>query len=97
MTVNEIASKIDALSKKFDLLNLASKSILNTQEAAEYLSLSIGYLYQLTSQKKIAFYKTGKLNYFKKTDLDNYLLSSPQESIKEFEQDVYNNWNGGKV
>ncbi|MDD3489211.1 MAG: helix-turn-helix domain-containing protein [Paludibacter sp.] len=59
------------------------KTILTMNEASEYTGLSKGRLYRLTMDKKISFSKPGgKLIFFEKKDLDEYLLSN-----KTFKQD----------
>jgi excisionase family DNA binding protein len=50
---------------------------LNIDEAAEYLSMKKSYLYQLVYHGKIASYKPGgKLLYFKREDLENYVYQN---------------------
>jgi excisionase family DNA binding protein len=58
----------------------AHKEVLNAGEAAKYLSLSQAYLYRLTSARLIPHYKPGKKLYFKRTDLDSWMLRNRQES-----------------
>ena len=52
---------------------------LTLREAASYVDLSPHYMYKLTSNRKIAHYKTGKRLYFLKADLDAYLLQNRVE------------------
>ncbi|MEO1486993.1 MAG: helix-turn-helix domain-containing protein [Bacteroidota bacterium] len=53
------------------------KPILNLDEASRYCGLSKSRMYQHTAKKKIPHYKPeGKLIYFKREDLDNWLLSN---------------------
>lgn len=65
------------------------KEILSFQEALQYLDLSESSLYKLTSDKKITFYKPngGKL-YFKKENLDSWMLQNPCKSIKVLEEEM---------
>lgn len=63
-----------------------SKEIYTLKEAAEYMSLSTSYLYKLTHWNKIRNYKpTGKLLYFKKSDLDEWMLQNPSKLQHEIE------------
>jgi len=57
------------------------------QEAAEYLGLATSFLYKLTSQKKISFFKPngGKI-YFTQNDLDAYLFRNRQLADFEVEK-----------
>lgn len=66
------------------LPTFVGKDILSFQEAIQYLDLSESSLYKLTSDSKITFFKPngGKL-YFKKTDLDNWMLQNENKSVEE--------------
>ena len=67
--------------------NISQKDTLTTKEAAQYLNLKTGYLYKLTSSKQIPFYKPGgKMNYFKRTELDQWLTGNRNSTIAENEQ-----------
>lgn len=47
---------------------------MTVQEAAEFLSISMSYLYRLTYQHKIPFHKpTGKLIYFIREELQKWI------------------------
>jgi excisionase family DNA binding protein len=51
------------------------KEPLTIEEAAEFMGLSAGTLYQLAHKKQIPFYKPfGKKNYFKKSELEAFLF-----------------------
>lgn len=64
--------------------NLISKENYTLNEAAEYLSISESYLYKLTSRGEIRHSKPGgKLVYFKKEDLDDYLERNPIRTTSE--------------
>lgn len=55
---------------------LDNNGFLNSNEASLYLDVSKSYMYRLTMDKAIPFYKpNGKKMYFKKIDLDNWLNS----------------------
>lgn len=60
-----------------------STGIFDSKSAAEYLSLSINTLYKMTSNGELTFYKpNNKLIYFKKEDLDEWVLSNKHEKIE---------------
>lgn len=67
------------------------KEVMSFNEAASYLDVSKSLLYKLTSSRKIRFYKPnrGKL-YFKRIDLDNWMLQNEQKPQKFYEV-KYNN------
>jgi excisionase family DNA binding protein len=48
---------------------------LTITEASEYLHLALPTLYGFTSKNEIPFIKKGKKLYFKKVDLDNWLIT----------------------
>jgi excisionase family DNA binding protein len=68
-------------------LNFAVKEVLSANEACVYLNVSISWLYKLTHLKKIPHYKpNGKLIYFKKSDLNIWLLRNRVSSQEEIER-----------
>lgn len=76
LIVQELANKQDAFIKKALMkLSLNSKDVYSSEEAAEFLSIEVKYIYQLTHQRKIRYTKKKgqKKIYFRKTDLLDYL------------------------
>lgn len=71
------------------------KDILSFREALGYLDVSKSFLYKLTSNRGIRFTKPngGKI-YFRKSDLDNYMLSNEQKSKLEVEEEILNKIKG---
>lgn len=62
---------------------------LTLREAAKYLNISEAYLYTLTSGNRIRHYKpTGKKIFFKKTDLDEYLLQHVRKTKADIEAEA---------
>jgi excisionase family DNA binding protein len=67
--------------------NRLQKEALSFNEACEYLEISSSHLYKLTSSDTIPHYKpNGKKIYFKRSDIDNWLLSNRSASTSEIEQ-----------
>ena len=66
---------------------MESKKVLTFEEAASYMGMSKSCLYKMTSQKIVPHYKpNGKLIFFDREELENYLLSvrvKPQIEIEE--------------
>ncbi|MBK8944175.1 MAG: helix-turn-helix domain-containing protein [Ignavibacteriae bacterium] len=57
---------------------------LTFKQAVSYLDISESYLYKLTHQKQISYFKPGgKLIYFVKSDLDAWALSNKISSQNE--------------
>ncbi|TXD47779.1 helix-turn-helix domain-containing protein [Polaribacter sp. IC073] len=73
---------------------IAQKEILSFKEALIYLDVSQSFLYKLTSKKAIEFTKPngGKI-YFKKSDLDNWMLQVKTTSARALEESVFNHLN----
>lgn len=76
LIILELAKKQDAFIKKALMkLSLNSKDVYSSEEAAEFLSIEVKYIYQLTHQRKIRYSKKKgqKKIYFRKADLLDYL------------------------
>ena len=66
-----------------------NKEILNFNEACAFLDYSKSYLYKLTHSRRIPHYKpNGKKLYFKRVDLEEWLLKNRVKSIDEIEQEA---------
>ena len=74
---------------KSDMQGIFAKQILTFKETLFYLGVSQSFLYKLTSAKKIVHFKpSGKLIYFKREDLDNWMLQNRCKSITDIEYSV---------
>ena len=72
--VEELTMRLDQLEGTLWL----SKNVLTSTEAALYLGIAEGYLYKLTSKKKIPHYKpNGRCIYFNKEELSRWALQNP--------------------
>lgn len=68
--------------------DVLKKNILDIEEACRYLNLSDSTVYKLTSKNEIKHYKpNGKKIYFKKEDLDNWILSKSKK-LDEVEMEI---------
>lgn len=67
----------------------SQKEILSFKEALGYLDVSKSFLYKQTSQRAIRYFKPngGKI-YFKKTDLDSWMLQNENKSIMSLEGEL---------
>mgnify|MGYP003964958549 FL=1 len=71
-----ILSRLNQIEKMLT----SQKTVLSFSETAEYTGLSKSYLYKLTSGGVIPHYKpTGKMLYFKKTEIDEWLVSPKKD------------------
>ena len=66
------------------------QSPITVEEAAEYLHISVGYLYRLTSESKIPHFKSrgGKLVYFQIEDLNAWAFGHRVATDEEIEQEA---------
>ena len=88
---NIIIQKLDRLETMIENQTLLSKEVLNLNETAQYLDISQSHLYKLTSTKRIPhFCPQGKKIYFKRTELDEWLLTNRQNTISDIEKQAAN-------
>tara|TARA_R110002072_G_scaffold7503_2_gene40614 strand:- start:368782 stop:369054 length:273 start_codon:yes stop_codon:yes gene_type:complete len=63
------------------------KPVLTFEEACKYCGVSASSMYKHTSSNRIAFYKPeGKLIYFKREELDEWMLRNRQSTDEELAQ-----------
>ena len=54
---------------------LSAKDVFNMDDLVAYTGLTKGYLYRLVNERAIPYYKgNGKMNYFKRDDINAWLL-----------------------
>ncbi len=81
-----ILEKLEKLEQRIGEQNLLMKEVLNFNDACNYLDISASHLYKLTSQKSIPhFCPQGKKLYFKRAELDEWLLRNRQDTTDEIE------------
>ncbi len=87
MTKDKFNQNENFLSKQA----LVEKEILSFKEALVYLDVSPSLLYKLTSQRTITYFKPngGKI-YFKKTDLDSWMLQNENKSKELLKEELLN-------
>ena len=73
--------------KNIEKLLLTQKNVLNFSEVKLYTNLSESYLYELTSSGGIPCYKpNGKQLYFKKQEIEEWLLSNKKVTNIELDE-----------
>ena len=81
--IEELTIKIEGIEK----LLLTQKNVLNFSEVKLYTNLSESYLYELTSSGGIPCYKpNGKQLYFKKKEIEDWLLSNRKATNIELDE-----------
>jgi excisionase family DNA binding protein len=96
LIIKELAKKQEAfIEKALIKLSLNSKEIYSSEEAAEFLSIDVKYIYQLTHQRRIRYSKKKgqKKIYFRKEDLLDYLNGEIVSTTEDFENDNAALWN----
>ena len=81
----------EELKKVADLITAniidCSKEVLTSDEAAHYMGISKSYLYKLTMAQQIPHYKPmGKMCYFNREELQNWLQSNRVATADEISQ-----------
>ena len=68
-------------------IKYCTKEVLTSDEAARYLGISKSYLYKLSMKQQIPHYKPmGKLCYFNRVELEQWLQSNKVLTLGEVEQ-----------
>lgn len=93
---NELPEVVRQLFEKVELIvsllervdpNKESESdLLNIEEAAAFLKISVAALYTKVSRKEIPYSKPGKRLYFNKLDLKEWIGLGKRKTIAELEQ-----------
>lgn len=82
----DFMKKIVELGNKIEDQHLLQKPVLNFSETCRYLQISPSHLYKLTSQKDIPhFCPQGKKLYFRREEIDQWLLRNRQSSADEID------------
>jgi len=67
-----------------------TEMFMNVQQVAEYLSLSVQTIYGLTSRLEVPTIKKGKRLYFKKAEIDEWLLKGRRKTKEEIIEQAHN-------
>ncbi len=96
ITLESVHQEITDLKTILSKVFTATKETLDFEETASYINLSHSYLYKLTSQGLIPFYRpNGKKIYFKRSELDEWVLKNKVYSADELEEKADNHMVGG--
>lgn len=75
-----------------------TKEVLTSDEAARYMGVSKSYLYKLTMNQQIPHYKPmGKMCYFNRQELEQWLQNNRVSTTNEIEQRAANYLVKGKI
>lgn len=82
----KIQAQLSRIEELLTQQTALQKDVLNLKEAAAYMGLSQSYLYKLTSSRKIEhFCPEGKMLFFNRLSLDQWLQRNRQATITEIE------------
>ena len=89
MTNLDSMQSIEERLTNLERINQGAKTILTLEEVAKYTNYSKSYIYKLTSRREIPCYKpNGKQLYFKRTEIEEWLLTNRKMTNKEIESEV---------
>lgn len=89
-TIN-ITTRLEDIRDLIIQQSLQTKTVFTIDELAAYTGFKKQYIYKLTSQNKIPFSKpNGKHIFFKKTEIDEWLLNNRQATTEEIEAEAMN-------
>lgn len=80
--MQDISNKLDRIEQ---LAIISSKTVLDLSEAAVFTGYSESHIYNLTSRKAIPHYKKNRKLFFKKSELEDWLLECQVKTDKEIE------------
>ena len=86
-----IQEQLKEIKQLLEKQNLQQNEFLTLKEASDYLQLSKSCLYKMTSKKELPFYAPGgKKIYFKREELNYWILNSRISSVNDIELEVEN-------
>lgn len=78
--IQEMNDKLDRIEQ---LAMIGSKTVLDLSEAAVFTGYSESHLYNLTSKRQIPHYKKNRKLYFKKQEIEEWMLEREVKTDKE--------------
>jgi len=85
MTNELIEKRLEHIEK----LILGQKDVFTFEECCLYTGISRTYMYKLTCTNRIPHFKPhGKILYFSKMEIDQWLMKNPVRTAKDIEQEA---------
>ena len=82
-----IMQKLERIESLLEEQVLLKKEVLDFNDACQYLKLSSSHMYKLTSSQSIPHFRpNGKKLYFKRSELNEWLLRNRVDTTAEVEQ-----------
>lgn len=82
MTLQDLSCQIERVER---LALIGAKTILDLDEAVLFTGFSKGHLYRLTSERQIPHYKKSRKLYFKKSELEAWMLEDKVQTAEDIE------------
>lgn len=82
MALQTIDTRLDRIER---LTLISAKTVLDIDEASLLTGFSKGHLYRLTSERQIPHYKKSRKLYFKKSELEAWLLEDKVMTAEDIE------------
>lgn len=84
--VAELAERLERIER---FLVISAKEALDTREAALFLGVTENRIRVLVWRKEIPYYKRGRSVFFKKSELEGWMLRDRIPTTEEIEQEAY--------
>jgi excisionase family DNA binding protein len=92
ITLKNVLDRIDILTNAV----LSNKQTLTMEEAAAFIGVAVSYLYKLTSSQQIPHFKPrGKMIYFDRAELEEWLRQGRVSSIGDIDRKAADHVVGG--
>jgi len=89
--LDALLTKLEKMEQRLEEIFVMGKEALTFEQAWKYLRISSSQLYKLVWKRMIpAFKPGGKLLYFKRTDLEGWMLSNRRKTNKELRAEALN-------
>lgn len=79
-SMEDISNRLDRIER---LTLISSKTVLDIEEAAAFTGYSESHIYNLTSRRAIPHYKKNRKLYFRKSELEEWLLERQVKTNRE--------------
>ena len=68
---------------------ITKKEVMTVDDVCEFLGFKKSYIYKLTHERKIPFYKPeGKMIFFKRSEMTVWVLRNRHKTVSELESDA---------
>ena len=81
--IKELDNRLKKIERLLEERHHNEVIYLNIEEASQFIKMKKTSIYQLVYQRKIPFYKRGKILLFKKSELVNWIESKRFETLEQ--------------